>query len=462
MGEVYWPDIQNNAWCSSTRWLAQTFRPTFSFNLQWVKVKLSTLALFCYLKIAVQYLKPDGTPTGVDLANFYLSTLEMSPAWTFSSWMMQFAPISLVKGIDYALVLYTDGIPGFDVVLAKFKGLPSYYPRGKLIVSSDCGNSWDTTETGDLLFGVWGNPYVIPSAKTPPIDKFAVLDESFIPLDIGIITTLQTNVPCHLTCYWTDKKPGKHPVSRTIRGIDVPWYTYFCFVAWHAVEQTEDGDTLCHTFNLSPWEICQTRWFTFRGNVDTALTPSVGPIFEHHLEATILKNPILRPNAPGDRCHARITGNGLPCPDHWQTVDDVVPDEEATQLVGATINKWWGKDLYHIEALDPSGLPIESVKITARWKALPGYAYVHVNGIGLKTNGTEYWPSTVRDVFSWYHDYSRTFTKNPITGEDWTIEEVNNLQIGVQLRHTWGVGWWRDGYCTQLYATINRKSSPCL
>jgi len=57
---------------------------------------------------------------------------------------------------------------------------------------------------------------------------------------------------------------------------------YWCFVGWIAVEQREPGDTLTHTFDLSPWPVCQIRWFAFRGTVNEVLSPSVSPIFQKH------------------------------------------------------------------------------------------------------------------------------------------------------------------------------------
>ncbi|GAI52757.1 unnamed protein product, partial [marine sediment metagenome] len=44
----------------------------------------------------------------------------------------------------------------------------------------------------------------------------------------------------------------------------------------------EAGDTLTHTFIKEPWPVCETRWFTFKGDVDTLWTASAGPIFKKH------------------------------------------------------------------------------------------------------------------------------------------------------------------------------------
>jgi len=286
------------------------------------------------------------------------------------------------------------------------------------------------------------------------MNNFAVLDMALSPWDTGTFISLPTNVPCHLTCYWTAQKPLKHPTERTIRGLTVPWGVYFCFVTWHAVEQIETGDTYYHTFDLSPWPICETRWYTFRGTVTDVLSPSVGPIFEKHLQTILTRDVILRPNAPGDECNPRITGFGLPCPDHWDTVKTPPPDMDDRYLIGATINHWWGYDLYHIPT---ASLPlIEKVTLTHRFKAIGGYAYVRVNSHRLKTHGYTY-NYSLRDVFSDWRYYSLDFVTNPVTGEPWTQAEINDLQIGVGLRYTWGVGWARQGYCSEVYVTVRRK-----
>ncbi len=129
------------------------------------------------------------------------------------------------------------------------------------------------------------------------MNNFAVLTIAYSHTATSIIITITTNNPCHLTCYYTDKKPLKHHTTRIVRGLEVPWGVYFCFVAWKAVEQNEPGDTLYHTFTIPEWSYCQTKWFTFRGTVDEVLSPSVGPIFMHHHHYTTFYEAQLLHNA---------------------------------------------------------------------------------------------------------------------------------------------------------------------
>ncbi|GAI64488.1 unnamed protein product, partial [marine sediment metagenome] len=90
------------------------------------------------------------------------------------------------------------------------------------------------------------------------LEHFAIMDIYYFHTPDTIIITLPTNNPCHLTCYYTDKTPRKHHTTRIIRGLEVPWGVYFCFVGWKAVEQNEAGDTLIHTFEIPEWSYCQT------------------------------------------------------------------------------------------------------------------------------------------------------------------------------------------------------------
>lgn len=114
------------------------------------------------------------------------------------------------------------------------------------------------------------------------MNNWALLTVDYQPLPDGVEIITTTSIPCHLWCYYTDKKPQIHPVTRRVRGVDLPWGAYYCFVAWKSVEQEEPGDTLTHTFNITPWLYCQSKWFTFRGTINGEISPSASPIFQFH------------------------------------------------------------------------------------------------------------------------------------------------------------------------------------
>ncbi|MBA7689594.1 hypothetical protein ES703_98102 [subsurface metagenome] len=98
----------------------------------------------------------------------------------------------------------------------------------------------------------------------------------------GFKVVLLTKPECHLWLYWTDKEPWVHVSSRNERGLYVPWNAYWCFVDWHTIEQEEADDTTKHTFIWTGWEVCQTKWFRFHGNIDDVESPSDTAIFKKH------------------------------------------------------------------------------------------------------------------------------------------------------------------------------------
>ena len=124
----------------------------------------------------------------------------------------------------------------------------------------------------------WGsNPPPAPSAP-----NFAILDLKYTPMIDGFIIRVTTSIACHLFLYHTQTEPIKQPTTRVIRGLATMAAAQLCFVNWQANEQTEEGDTLIHTFVKGNWPICETRWFTFRGTIAGLWSPSIGPIFKKH------------------------------------------------------------------------------------------------------------------------------------------------------------------------------------
>jgi len=116
-----------------------------------------------------------------------------------------------------------------------------------------------------------------------PID----IEQSWDANEATIVLT--TNVPCHLSMFWTTKQPWVHRQARIVRGLAVPWDAYWCFAVWTENEQEEEGDTLVHTFIKPDWKYCETRWFCFRGTIEGELSPSDSAIFSKHYDGKYLK-----------------------------------------------------------------------------------------------------------------------------------------------------------------------------
>jgi len=282
VSETNYPEVQLQEQVWEHIWWAQTFTPLETHDIEFVTLKLEAPLSIEGVIVSIQYA-PGDVPIGIDLVKASITYAILKKPPVNKPILFRFpTPFHLVQGIKYAHVIRTIPMWALRPCLFTYEALPGHYPRGKLIKSVNSGNTWSPADRGDMFFGEWGHPPVKPSKPPPPLINFAIPDIEYFHQPHSIRIKTSTNVPCHLTCYYTDKEPWKHHTSRTIRGLKVPWRTYFCFVAWNMVEQSEYGATLYHTFELPFWEYCQTKWFTFRGTVDDVESPSVGPIFKHH------------------------------------------------------------------------------------------------------------------------------------------------------------------------------------
>jgi len=215
----------------------------------------------------------------------------------------------------------------------------------------------------------------------------------------------------------------------------------------------EAGDTLFHRFNVLNWNALQTKWFSFRGTIGGALSPSVSPIFEHKHPGGLPMNVTLRVYWPGDLCSTYLTGTGPPCPDHWKSVTTLPGYDPAWHLVGATLNRWWGYDSYKVERGELG--KILSVTDWILAKRSGGYAYVWVIQHLLRIAGRTYLfpiPSTT-GLWQWF---SHRWPLNPHTLLPWTQTDLDSLQPGIALRRTTSVGWTATGSCDQLYIVVER------
>lgn len=458
MSEANYPEVQLQEKIWEHIWWAETFTPRETHEVEYVSVKLWAPLYIEGVIASIQYA-PGGVPTGVDLCEARIHWPSLAHYSPGEIVLFRFRPtFHLVATIEYALVIRT--IPAWPLRWCwfKYEAPPGHYPRGKLIKSTNSGIDWDPTDRGDMLFAEWGDPPVPPSKPPPPLQNFAAVNITYTHWDLGLTICLATDVPCHLTCYYTDKEPLKHHTSAVIRGLAVPWHTYFCFVAWKEVEQNEYGCTLYHTFDIPNWQQSQTKWFTFRGAVDLARSPSIGPIFKHHHPGGYPRIEYLYPNAAGDLCQILI-GVPHPCPDHWKNCFEHPPDEDASyvsSISGATTAYY--RDLYNLET-KPFG-KIKSVTISARLRRPLGMAYTHLATVCAQVNGFFYQTPYLQLPFN-YANFTRTDLVNPQTLAPWTQSDIDSLQAGCTIRCYWGVGWYAYGHCTQIFARVERGVEGC-
>jgi len=181
------------------------------------------------------------------------------------------------------------------------------------------------------------------------------------------------------------------------------------------------------------------------GNLDTSTNPGAVQLSTH---VTGSGTTTLRPNANGDDISLSKNGSGG---SNYDRVDEV--DSDNTSYVYRS-NSAYDRDLYALTDTTINGT-ITSVKV---------YMNVKVNnnaGNGdnaktvIKTNSTEYTGSEIQLTTTYTVPAPTVYLKNPNTGNDWTWNEINNLQAGVSLRENGS----SDSRCTQVWVEINYNTT---
>lgn len=142
-----------------------------------------------------------------------------------------------------------------------------------------------------------------------------------------------------------------------------------------------------------------------------------------------LSGVIIRPSAAGDL--TQLTPSASP---NWECVNE--ESASFTDYVRNPAVDGYKTDLY--EATDPS-VPGQIMYVRVLTRCSSGV----INAPVMKTEGTVYYgdevdnPATQDNIFYWGN--------NPVTGDPWTIDEINALQIGT---------YQTQGNCGQVYATV--------
>lgn len=161
----------------------------------------------------------------------------------------------------------------------------------------------------------------------------------------------------------------------------------------------------------------------------------------------------LKPNAAGDI--TEIPTQYPASDEHWDKVDDgggylgpTDGDDTYIQNDSAAPSNY-KKDLFNMESLPANALSIVYVMLGCRVRRTDSpTTYLRISG---KTNGVEFSPGISIARETWRsHQFS--YHVNPITGNPWTVDEVNALQAGVALRSRDGSTFAR---CTQVFAEVS-------
>jgi trimeric autotransporter adhesin len=157
----------------------------------------------------------------------------------------------------------------------------------------------------------------------------------------------------------------------------------------------------------------------------------------------------LWPNGTGDTTGlSRFPGSGS----NYERVTSADADDTSyVQNSSSTVSSGL-HDLYQLEDTSVAGT-INSVTVTivcrANSTANNRRTFVATK---LKTNSTLYSGTETTQIPTTYTSYSTVYTTNPNTSSAWTWTEVNNLQVGPNIRIQ---NTGNPGRCTQVSATVD-------
>ena len=432
----------------------QTFRPTRTHTLYFVDLQLKADLLVGQINVQIYKATANHKPTGSMLSDSYgyLS----APLYPFISTRcrLKMRPVELIEGEYYCLILHSEAALPYTGIKWQFDTADAEYWRGMRIFSSDGGGSWTVYPGSDFIFTEFGCPPALNVPVKPPLEKFVPTFFDHTTFESGVCIGLATNSPVHLTLYVTSKKPRKHPVTRYVRGLDVPWYTYFCFVAWTAVVQREAGDTLYHSFAVADWPVDEKRWMVARGEVDGVLSPSVTPVFTHINTGYSPDYKRVRPLSQGDVCTIRW-GNQTICPNHFEAVNEVVPDDDVNMIwAGDSFDTGQFLDLYTPTRPLCGVGTLTHVTLKYRCRGHGRYPFRGRGRPAIKIGGSVFYGTAWFDGTDTWTDFSHTWNTNPLTGAPWVWDDMNNWQIGMELTGDWRSGYHTHSFFTQLYADL--------
>ena len=160
---------------------------------------------------------------------------------------------------------------------------------------------------------------------------------------------------------------------------------------------------------------------------------------------------ILRPNTLGDECNIDRQ-DGAACPNHYLNVDEVDPDEHTTR--NFTKSTTWLRDLYNIQDHSVGSGTINKITVYARCYRPIVIGASYSAKICIKTSGTAYEGPEFPPEEAVWRTYSEEWAINPKTGEKFTWDEIDNLQIGIALRSC-DLPAEEYTFCTQMYVEVD-------
>ena len=153
----------------------------------------------------------------------------------------------------------------------------------------------------------------------------------------------------------------------------------------------------------------------------------------------------LRPNGAGDLTEC----SPLPSVPNWQNVDEEESDGDSTTVLG-NVELSTSKDLYTMSdgLTCLIGSTINSVTVYNLVRSINNYHRASFSRL-LKVNGTVV-SSVSSTASTTYTNQSTTWTTNPVTGLNWTISDLDEMQNGVSITPRSAY----NGFCTQVFTIV--------
>ena len=147
---------------------------------------------------------------------------------------------------------------------------------------------------------------------------------------------------------------------------------------------------------------------------------------------------ILRPDGVGTYTNLNLVGASQ----NWQAVAEATADDDASYVSG--FGTQYEQDTYRVENHTSGAGTIDSVVIHMVCAGVSAGKKARTLVI---TNGSEFGGVEINlTTVSTYVEYYTTYTTNPATLAAWTWTEIDNLEIGIDIK--------KDGHCTQVWAEV--------
>lgn len=157
----------------------------------------------------------------------------------------------------------------------------------------------------------------------------------------------------------------------------------------------------------------------------------------------------LRPNGAGDE--TAISSQYPATTAHWDKVDEAVADDATTTV--SESGSSYTRDLYNLPAHSVGSGTISKITIFWRMSCTDGTWYSKPS----QKSGTTVTDGTEQSAYAddgVYALVSQAYTTNPATGNPYTWDEIDALQIGICLKSP-----DETSFCTQVYVEVDYTST---